>query len=286
MVNSLTNAVMTQIVTNRSEKYINFMHMVFSLGSVLAPIIANSVYGIYGLSGVFWGFGGFSLFWAVYSCFVLAGGRKEKSILVADINLKSQIGAMKAVIRTDGMMTLGFIMVLATCWQLPAIYYLSSLLTEITGQSSYGALTLSILFLGMMVSRLLYSKGANRFPQKWVLGIGSFVGSILWLIAMLVSSINAKIALVGVAAFFAANNFPILFSMGCRISPKNMGIALGIETLGYYLALFLFSPIIGFIGEKIGLNYALMILAVPLLLIVPFALKLNKGLTKQNNIWY
>ncbi len=274
MVNTLSPAVMAQIVPVHTEKYINFMHMIFSFGSVVTPIISSIIFSAYSLSGVFYILGGFSFVCAFYSIIVFKHDTKEK-LLIEKINLKEKYNILRKVLKIPGIKEVGWIMALTSCWQLTAIYYISSLFTSLTGKTSIGALTLSVLFLSMMISRLLYSKVASRFLPGRMLAFGSLIGAVLWVISMLILNIYVKIVFVGLAAFCCANNYPILFSKACKISPKNTGIALGIETLGYYLALFIFSPIIGLIGGTIGLNNALLLLAIPLFSLVPIALNID-----------
>lgn len=79
--------------------------------------------------------------------------------------------------------------------------------------------------MGMMLSRFLFSRIADRFSQGHVIAITCFMGAIIWIIAMLVNGITLKIVLVGVSAFFCGNNFPIIFSKACKLAPKKTATA-------------------------------------------------------------
>ncbi len=274
VVNTLTNAVMAETVPANADKHINFMHMIFSLGAVLVPILCSVIYHYLDLSGVFFVLGGFSLFWPIYAVIIFNANVKQK-LLKNTVGIKFRLQKMQKVIRIPVMKEIGLIAVLATCWQLSAIYYVSSLFSGLTGNVSDGAYALSILFLGMMVSRLLYTKVVNRFSKGCVIAIGCLLGAVVWTIAMFVNDIFIKIILIGLSAFFCGNNFPITFSAACRLSPKNTATALGIAFLGYYLALFIFVPIIGAVGETMGLNNALLFNGIPLIALIPVALRLH-----------
>lgn len=275
MVNLLTNAVMIETVPKNPERYINFMHMIFSLGAVLAPILSHAIFLHYGLSGVFFVMGGFALFWALYSVIVFRNDLRKKLVL-EKISLKVRYREMIKVLKNPGMKEIGIIAILTSCWQLTAIYYISSLFSGLTGSIADGAYALSVLFLGLMISRLLYTKFATKFSPGLVLAIGSFLGAAVWIASMLASDAQVKIILLGISAFFCGNNFPITFSTSCKLSPKNTAAALGEAFFGYYLALFVYLPIIGAIGESIGLNNALIFAALPLLILVPVAVLLHK----------
>jgi len=275
VVNIISNAVMTETVLKNKERYINFMHTVFSLGAVSAPILSNWIFSHFGLSGVFFIMGGFMLLWAIYSLFMF---KKEvgQKLIKEEISAKRRFREMISVIKTPGMAEISIITFLASCWQLPAIYYISLLFSGITGNVSDGAYALSFLFLGMLVSRFLYSKVADRFSPGRVLAIGSFFGAAAWISAMFIDVILLKTILISVAAFFAGNNFPIIFATACRLAPKNTATALGISFLWYYLALFAFLPTLGAIGDAIGLGNALKLTTIPLILLIPAALFLHK----------
>ncbi len=275
MVNIISNAVMMDTVPKNPERYINFMHTIFSFAAVLAPVVSNAIFADYGIMGVFFIMGGFALIWAAYSVIVFKNDVRQK-LIKEKINIKSRFAEMIKVLKNPGMKHINIIAVLISCWQLTAMYYVSSLFSSITGNVSDGAYALSVLYLGMMLSRLIYSKFADRFSPGRVLAIECFIGALFWIAAILTGDILAKTVLIGISAFFCGNNFPITFSTACNLSPNNKATALGGTFFGYYLALFVFIPIIGAIGEAIELNNALYFAALPLFALIPFALGLHK----------
>jgi MFS transporter, FHS family, glucose/mannose:H+ symporter len=273
--NIISNAVMSETVINHPEKSINFMHTIFSLGAVTAPILSNYFYSNFGVSAVFFIMGGFAFLWSMYALFAFRKDVVQK-LVKHEINPKTRLKEMMQVIKISGMKELGVIAYLATCWQLAAIYYVSMLFSGMTGNASDGALALSCLFLGMMVSRFLYSKVAHQLSPGRVLAIGCALASMVWISAMLTNVVLLKTILIAISGFICGNNFPIVFSTACRLSPKYTATALGVCFLSYYIALFTFIPFIGAVGQSIGLNSALKIVTIPLALVVPFALLLHK----------
>jgi MFS family permease len=275
MVDTLTNAVMSEIVSANPEKYISFMHMLFSLGAIIAPILSFAIFAQLGLTGVFFVMGGVALLWSLYSLFAFKTDIK-KQLLKDSIQIKYRVKEFIKVVKTPGVKPIAYVAFMVCAWQLTAMYYLSSFFSGITGNVSGGALALSVFFLGMMVSRLLYARVANKFSQGLVLSIGSVLGAFSWAIALFVTDITAKTLLAGVTAFFCANNIPISFAAACKVSPNNTATATGIVTFGRYLALFIFLPVIGAIGEQTGLNNALYFAAIPLIFAIPGALMLHQ----------
>lgn len=267
-INTLTNSVMVDTVPKKADKYINFMHMLFSLGAVLAPILCQTVYSASGLQSVFYIFGGFALCWAIYAVFAFPAHMKQ-SFVKEKFSFQKQLRLVKNVFKTPGMKVVFVISIMISAWQLTAIYYISSAFSSINNDAMDGALALSILFLGMMVSRLLYTKVADRYSKGHVLMLTNFLGLLAWICVFIVPGITLKTVFVGISALFCGNNFPITFSSACRLATNNTATASGFVTLGYYIATFTFLPIIGAIGDAMGLQNALVFCAVPLLIIIP-----------------
>lgn len=274
-INTLSNPVMVETVPNKAERYINFMHMIFSFGAVVAPILSQMIYSAYGFSVVFYILGGFALLWAIYAAFAFLSQMKVK-LKIEKTSFKQRLIETVNVFKKPGMKQIFFIAIMITSWQLSAIYYLSSYFTGLSQNSINGAIALSVLFLGMMISRLLYARIADRFSPGRVLIASNFLGFFAWILVFILQPIIAKTIMVGLSAMFCANNFPIAFSTACKIAPKNTATSSGLVTLGYYIAIFAFIPIVGLMGDMIGLNASLLFAGFPLILIIPTSFILYK----------
>jgi len=273
-INTLTSPVMIETVPARPERYINFLHMVFSLGAVITPLASQFIFSLYGLSGVFIIFGVFMLICAFYAGTIfrykIGNNRFAKKVM-----LKNNVEKVLKTLRIKEIQHIFITAVLVTSWQLSAIYYISSYVKEINENNMQGALALSILFFGMMVSRLIFSKYADRFEPKKVLIISNLIGAFVWLTFFFIQLMPIKLILIGISAACCANNFPILFSKACKTAPENMAAASGVVTLGYYVAIFIFIPLIGTLGERMGMERALPLISLFLILILPFANKMS-----------
>lgn len=274
-INALTNATLADTVPQRSERYINFMHMLFSFGSVIAPVLSQALFPSVGLTGVFLIFGGFALCWALFSVFAFTDQLKMP-LATGTFSLLPRFRDAVSVLKTPGMAVIFVIAMLITAWQLSAIYYISTFFTGITGLPMKGALALSLLFLGMMLSRLIYARIADRFPKGRVLLLTNAVGLFAWAAVFIVQDVTAKYVFVTLAALACGNNFPITFSAACRLVPHNTAAASSFVNLGYYVSIFVFIPIIGTLGDSIGLSTALLMSGAALMLILPLSLLLHR----------
>jgi MFS family permease len=274
-VNTLTNSVMADTVPNKADRYIHFMHMLFSFGAVTAPVISQAISFSLGFSGAFLIFGGFALCWAVFAVFAFPASMKNK-LATRTFSFQKQYREAAGILRMPGMGMTFFVSIMITAWQLSATYYISSYFTGLTGQPMDGALALSLLFLGMMVSRLAYAHVADRFSKGRVLMLSNALGLLAWAVVILVPDIHVKYMFVALSALACGNNFPIVFSAACRIAPQNTGVASGFVNFGYYIAIFSFIPTVGALGDAAGLNTAMALCAVPLLLIIPAGYMLHK----------
>lgn len=280
-INILTNSAIVDTVPLRAERYINFMHMLFSLGSVVAPVVSQAIFPVVGLTGVFLIFGAFALCWAVYAVYAFRSDMKPR-LFTRSNSFLTQLREAAGVLKTSGMGVTFVISILITAWQLSAIYYISSYFTGLTGNAMQGALALSLLFLGMMVSRLLYVRIADRFPKGRVLLITNAIGLLAWIGVILVPDYNIKYVFVVLSALACGNNFPIAFSAACRIVPQNTAAASGFVNFGYYIAIFTIIPIVGALGDAAGLNNALFLCTLPLLLMLPASLLFHKKLINNH----
>ena len=267
-VNTLVNPVMAETVPRGSARFITFMHMLFSLSAIIAPFVSQSLFMTSGLTGVFLAFGGFGMCWAVYAAVAF---RKDigRTTTARKLLFSDKLADAKGVFLKPGMKQIFIITICIAAWQMGAIYNVSSYIRQISGSADAGALALSVLFGGMMLSRLLYSRIADRFPPGRVVMLTNLLGALAWGGVVLADGIVAKTVLIGVAAFFCANNMPIAFSSAYTIAPKKSATASGFVILGYYIAIFTFIPIIGALGDAMGLSNAFVFIGVPLLFVVP-----------------
>ena len=180
-INTLTSPVMIETVPARPERYINFLHMVFSLGAVITPICIAIYFFLY------MAYQGFLLFLVFFMliCAFYAGTIFRYKIgnnrFAKKVMLKNNVEKVLKTLRIKEIQHIFITAVLVTSWQLSAIYYISSYVKEINENNMQGALALSILFFGMMVSRLIFSKYADRFEPKKVLIISNLIGAFVWL---------------------------------------------------------------------------------------------------------
>ncbi len=250
------------------------MHMLFSLFAIIAPIVAQTLYDFGGLAGVFLIIGGFGLCWAVYAS--IAFRSQTRSMAPVKRSFGENLASAKDVFLKPGMKQILLLSIMISAWQLGAIYFVSSYTRDIGGTAHQGAMALSALFGGMMLSRLLYSRIADKFRPGHVLMLSNLLGILAWVGLIVVQGIAAKTIMIGTAAFFCGNNFPIAFLSTCRIAPENSATASGFVILGYYIATFAFVPIIGALGDAMGLGKAFLFIGVPLLFVLLAAYMLQK----------
>ena len=274
-INTLTNPVMAETVIERTENYINLMHMIFSAGTVLAPMLSQFILSVSGYRLVFLVFGGLALAGSAYSLFAFKNQFSQKTN-TQKISAKVRLRETLQVLQIKSIRQIFMIAVLITSWQLSAVYFISAFFADMSNSLMGGAVALSVFFFSMMVSRLIYSKFASKVNPGKVLAVSNLIGLIAWVLVFIAEPRIIKIVFVGLAALSCANNFPITFSTACKAAPKNTAAASGFVTFGYYIAIFIFIPIIGAIGDAHGLYVALLATAVPLVLMVPAGIGLSR----------
>jgi fucose permease len=258
--------------------------MLFAFGAMASPMIAQQINAAAGMQAVFYAFGGFALLWAA---FMGVAFRKNmvSAMVVRRESLRERIKNLASFYRLPGMAEVTIIAVLMSCWQCSAMMYTSSMVAQVRGNEADGALALTVLFSGIMLSRLIYARFASRFSAGRMLGFSNLLGAALWVAAMLVPAVVPKIALIGLSAFMCGNNFPVDISAACRIAPANTAAGAGTVILGSYIAMFAFMPAIGALADAVGLGRAMIATAVPLLALFPFALGLHKKMRAAQGVF-
>ena len=279
-VNTLTTPLLGETVAAKPARFIIFMHMLFSLCAGITPFVAQALYETGGLSGTFYAIGLFGLCWAVYSAFVFKKTMRIKPA-AASLSFSQRFAEAKKVFLKRGMKQVFIIAILISAWQLSALYYMSSYFTQLTGDAQQGAVALSVLFFSMMISRLIYSRFADKLSPGRVMMITSLLGMLAWIAIFVTDSMIAKTVFAGLSAFFCANSIPLMFATACKIAPENAASATAFAIFGYYIATFSFVPSIGALGDAIGLDRAFIFACVPLLFIVPAGYLLHKRMTEK-----
>ncbi len=275
LINILSNSVLVNIATTNKQRFLTILHMVFSLWAFVMPFIAQSLYESIGLGQTLLIIGGAILICCAFTFSVFY--EEIRMPLITDrLNIRHRYREVLKVLRKPGMKQIYLLMVLTSIWQMCTIYNVSGAVSLINGRPVEGAWALSSLFLGMIVSRLLYSTVADRFSQGKVLAIMNTAGAGLWTAAMLVQDVIIKIILIGITAVACGVNFPAIFGASCKIADKNTATASGLVALGYYTAIFVFCPIVGSLSDIFGYSFALLLLVIPLLLVLPLSVLLHR----------
>jgi len=282
IIKTLVNAVMYDTVLENAETHMTLLHLMFSLASVIGPLAAYALYISTGISGVFFILGGVSMACALYAGFAFRKSFPGK-MRQSSANVRLRFSELKNAAKKPGMAAIATVSLLVSMWQVAAIYTTSSYLSQLRGNDSHGATALSVLFLGMMLARGLFAKAAGRFSQIRVLAVGSAAGAACWLAMLFVPDVTAKIVLIGVSALMCGNNIPITYMIGCKIAPEQTATASGIISFGFYLALFVFVPVVSALGDAMGMQAGLIFAALPLVALIPFAVRVYRVMRRADS---
>ena len=281
-INSLSNSVVSENVPpNKKDRHLVLLHMMFSVGAVITPLLSQYIYTRSGLKGVFIVLGAFVMLSVVYAFFAYA---KQAAIKPAKRHLTIWQRVVDAVgiFKNPGMVTVFILAILIASAQLSMVYYVSSYFSQLGGSANYGAAALSVLFFCMLASRLVYSRIASRFSKGAVLAATNTAAFLSWGIMFFVPGAIAKIVLLGLGSLFIANNFPTVYSCAIDAAPDSRASAAGTVVLGYYIAVLAFLPAAGALGEAFGLKIAIASALAPIIgiVIIGVILKRREKLAK------
>jgi fucose permease len=278
-IDFLSNPILLDVVDNKAENHLNFMHSMFTFGAMIAPFVAQLIFNYSGLSGTFYIMGGFGLLCALFAMYAFKSDIKRKLIEKKE-SVTSRIKDIGQVLKKHGIKVVVTISLLYFWWEMSSCLFISAAITSIHKNSGEGALSLMVYFFGLMISRFIYSKFAARFSQGKIISYGALLSLFFGLSALVIEDIVVKIVFIGISAFFNANTIPLSVIAACKIAPQNTLLSAGIVMTTAYAAIFIFTPITGLIGDLFNLNYALYFLSIPLFLTIPLGYITHKKMKK------
>jgi fucose permease len=276
MVNMMSNAVVSDYTMHKRSFYLNLMHGFFGLGGAIGSQITSVLSQAVDLGIVFVIFGGFAMLCMIVYSRVLRGQMRQP-MTVARASSLQRLRALGKVLKNKGMIPAALAMFFNAFMAINLLYWTYSFVYSLCHNAAVAALGLTVHFVTVTFSRFLGSRFTHRFMPRWFVSIGSFISAALAMAAYLSSSAAMAIVMFGLLGIFLGNNFPQIITESCAAAPKNTAAATGIVNLGYFLATIISPPIIGAIGDILGLKFALLINSVLLIPAGFIALRFRKN---------
>lgn len=123
------------------------------------------------------------------------------------------------------------------------------------------ALVFACFCLSMVVFRFLGDRVRQTFDESLIVGAGGLIGAISMCIVLLSSSPNICLVAYATMGIGFAPIVPILFSRAGKCPGVDQAKASSAMSVMSYTGLLVFPPFLGFLGDSIGLDRALWLVA-------------------------
>lgn len=273
---TLSNALISDLYGERRSLYLNLLHTFFGVGAFLGPMF------VLGISRFGWSwevtFAALGLASAViFPVFLLIilrmpGGRlPENRVPAAESGAESTGRGILSLLRHRDIWVLGAVMFLHMGTLGVLITWMPLFAAQTVGSGRFlSALSLSLAWLGIIISRSLVSRLSGRLGEIPMIRWGGFLSALVFGAALVSGSpilITFGSLMTGIGIGFT---IPFVMSVGCRRFPRDSAAVTSLMFVFGYLSVVVYPWMSGMLGDTLGLQSAM--LPVPASQLVLFAL--------------
>lgn len=266
-IDALSNTVIRETSRRKISLWLGLIHSLWALAGAAGPFLAIAVGGGYTQAFVWLG-----VFMAAATLLFVAGLWQQMKLPM--LQNKHNFGGMLKLFRMfkiKGMPSLVILNVFNCFVQNTYIIFIADYMKSEYSFWLGGAITLSALFIGLLTGRTLFSLLADKIPVMRIMAISNGVAMLCFAGVFLTNSVAITAVLIGLGSTFTAMNFPALVLESHKLVPNDTASASSLIYIGLVIAILFAPPLIGFIGDAIGLRLALLITAAGLVPVVAVA---------------
>lgn len=257
LLNQLSTAFISDLYENKRARYVNLLHMVFGLGSLLGPQYPklmsykattwNHTYFVLGSTALVLGI--------CYAIFILYSQFRTPNKKIYKTAARKDNLPLRQVIKAPGIRLVCVIAFLMMGNQGVLSVWIPTYLTKINPllyTTEYSVIVMTIYWLGMACSRLLSSYFSQIFSAKRMIFLGSSMGTAFLALALLVQSPLGWIIFLFCIGLSTGAIYPLIFVVAFELFPAYSASASSIVSLFSSCGSMFFVWLVGNAAEKIG----------------------------------
>ncbi len=271
IVDTLSNSVLADIEPRRKSFHINMLQALWAAAAAAGPWFALGLGSTY--QPVFIGL----CVIAAVAGIVFALGLKHE-LRLRFIQQRNNFGALDKLVRTVKMKGMGLLLALsvANAFVLVSIsYFLSSYVVGIGGSNVDAAFALSMLYVGTLLTRLIYAPLSHRVPARTVMLAANAIAIAAFTALAFCTDVTGVGILACIGGIGTAVNFPSTLVHACSLVPNDTASGSALVFLGFTLATFVAPPLIGAVGDAAGLQTAMLCATSLLLVVIALAIRIK-----------
>lgn len=253
---SINSSLMVDLYQNRSAVYMNLLHAIYGIGGLVGPILLSSLL----LAGLEWN----------QTLFVIAGlaflGFIVYAVCSAPImRSKAQFSKPAARVRWSDVRSFmtqkrkRYLLLAAFLYgahQIGITNWSTRYISEFLGTPQYGALALSLYWIGATASRLIAPRFGIARSKVVVFG---FVATTLIIGVGLASGSGFVMMLCcGLAGIVEGAVLPMLLDMSCSWQLENTSLGSTMVIFVLYIGFILIPPVIGALAALAGITVGML----------------------------
>lgn len=263
-IDALSNTVIRETSNNKESFWLGLIHSLWAFSGAAGPFIALAVGGSYKQAFIWLGV------YVVLAAIVFTVGLRHQ-VRLPIIQNKNNFGGLLKLLRMfkiKGMPLLVIINVFSCLVQNTYIIFIAEYMEQTYNFKLGGAIVLSSIFFGMLIGRTLFSLLAEKIPVLKTMTISNAVAIFCFAGVFLTGSLVMTAVLICLGSLLTAMNFPALVLESHKLAPNDVSSASSLIYIGLVAAIAAAPPVIGLIGDAIGLRWALFITAAGLIPVV------------------
>jgi fucose permease len=260
-IDSLSNAVMADLAADTKGRHIGLLQAIFSAVGAGASYFALLLGGDY--VTVFFGLALLAL--ASLLPFMLGlRGEMRQPWLRSPQGFGSVRKAVR-LLRVRGVLPVVILSFLGMFVQISLCYFLSSYVVSLPNSTGADAFALCMLYSGALIGRLIFARLSHRIDPCRIM----IVYNALALAGMVALLLTRNATAAGIIAllpgFGLSANFPGLIVRACGLIPEDSAAASALIFIGTDSAACAAPPLVGLVGDTLGLQPAFALCAVLLI---------------------
>lgn len=260
-IDALSNTVIRETSKNNVSLWLGLIHGLWALAGAAGPFLALAIGGGY-VHAFIW-LGAFMA--ATALLFITGLWQQVRMPMVQNRHNVGGIIKLFRMFKIKGMPRLVVLNIFSCFVQNTYIIFIADYMKNEYSFELGGAIVLSSLFLGLLIGRTLFSLFAEKIPVLKIMSISNAFALLCFTGVFLCSSVVFSAILIGLGSSFTAMNFPALVLESHKLVPNDVSAASSLIYIGLVIAILFAPPLIGFVGDSIGLRWALLITAAGLI---------------------
>ena len=257
------NSLIADAHPGRQGSYLALLHAFFGIGVFLGPIYAQIILRLQ----ISWKatllLGGI-LYLVMLVIYYYARDKRQ----LAALRAISAPGRSKQIMKSRRLWLLGLIMFLYVGQMFGITNWFPTYMgKEVGAQPNLAGFALSFYWLGIILSRFLAVKLADRHQPMSIVSWGCLASGLLLLVGFISKIPLLVLATVGLAGLFAGAAIPMVITAGCIWFPENTGTATAIIFLSGSIAAVLFPLLIEVLAALTNFTFGISLTALGLILI-------------------